>query len=120
MSDKYFDFDAFMEERRGVEKPFIIKAFGEEHEIPNDVPFDVILEIQRAYKDGQNNMTEDQTIQMCHAIFGEKTFKKWLKKGIGFNGIMLLVDRVMTMYMGNASDQAKRMAKEKHENHPNP
>lgn len=108
--NKYFDFDAYMDERKGQDKPFVIKAFGEEHEIPNDVPFDVILNISRAYKDGQNTMTDDQMVDMANTMFGEVTFQKWLKKGIGLKGIIVLTDKVMSMYMANATDTAGKMA----------
>jgi hypothetical protein len=113
MENKYFDFDQYMEERRGHEKPFVIKAFGEEHVIPNDIPFDVVLEITRAQKDGKTTMTDDQLVTMSQTLFGEETFKKWLKKGIGLAGIMVLTEKVMEMYMKNASDLSHTMAKRK-------
>jgi hypothetical protein len=119
-NNKYFDFDAAMEERKNGDKPFIVKAFGEEHEIPNDVPFDLILTIQRAYKDGQNVMSDEQTIDMCHVIFGEETFNKWLKKGIGIKGIMLLTENVMSMYMADANKTSKRVAANKESKLSNP
>ena len=46
MSEMYFDFDAYMDERQAEEKPFIIKAFKEEHQIPSDIPFDLVLSMQ--------------------------------------------------------------------------
>jgi hypothetical protein len=115
---KFFDFDAYMDERKGVDKPFVIKAFGEEHEIPNDVPFDVILEITRAQKEGQGQMTDDQMLEMANVMFGEDTFKKWLKKGIGLKGIMILTEKVMAMYMANASDMSQQMGDQKRNGNP--
>lgn len=107
---KYYDFDAYMEERKGQEKPFVIKAFGEEHEIPNDVPFDLILTVTRAHKDGKEEMSEDQVLEMAVVMFGEENFKKWLKKGIGLKQVMHLTNKVMEMYMANAADTADKSA----------
>lgn len=120
MSNKYFDFDAYMEERKGVDKPFIIKAFGEEYEIPNDVPFDVVLQISRSHKEGQGQMDDDQMVEMANVMFGEETFKKWLKKGIGLSGIFVLTEKVMEMYMANASQMSHEMGDQKRSNHPKP
>lgn len=118
--NKYFDFDAFMEERKGTEKAFIVKAFGEEHELPNDVPFDVILNIQRAHKDGKKEMTDEETLSMCRMIFGQTAFDKWVKNGIGVKGIMVLTEKVMDMYMDKSVDMSREIVKEKKEKHPNP
>jgi hypothetical protein len=117
-NNKYFDFDEYMAERSG--DPFIIKAFGEENEIPNDVPFDVVLKISRAMKDGQQTMSEEATLDMANTIFGKDTFTKWLEKGIGISGIMILTEKVMEMYMTNASSLSKKMADQKRTEHPNP
>jgi hypothetical protein len=114
----YFDFDAFMEERK--QKPFIIRAFGEEHQIPNDVPFDVVLTISRRMKEGQQEMSEEDMIDMANLMFGEETFTKWRQKGIGISGIFVLVEKTMEMYMANASGMSQKMADDKRENHPNP
>jgi hypothetical protein len=117
-NDKYFDFDQYMEERNGG--TFTIKAFGKEYQIPNDVPFDVILTISRAFKSGKQNMSEEETVKMTNTIFGEETFAEWLKKGIGLKGIMILTEQVMKMYMDNASDVSNDIAGEKSKNHPTP
>lgn len=109
--EKYFDFDAYMEERQA--KPFVIKAFGEEYEIPNDVPFDVVLTISRAHKDGKQQMSDDEVLKLATTIFGEATFQAWLSKGIGLKGIMILTEKVMEMYMANASDTSEKMANDK-------
>lgn len=120
MAEKYFDFDAFMDERKGTDKPFIVKAFGEKHEIPNDVPFDVILEIQRSFKDGKTEMDEEQLVSMCQTIFGEDTFKKWLSKGIGLKGIIVLTEKVMESYMESSANTSRTMADKKKDDMPNP
>lgn len=120
MSEKFFDFDAAMEEKKSKEKPFVVKAFGEKHEIPNDVPFDVILSIQRAYKDGKQTMSEDDVVGLCKVIFGESAFEKWLQKGITLSGIMLLMENVMAMYMGKADNTARKTAEKKQEGIDNP
>jgi hypothetical protein len=111
MENKFFDFDQYMEERSGGK--FEIKAFGELHAIPNDVPFDVVLKISRAFKSGQQQMDEEQVVELANTIFGEETFQKWLKKGIGLGGIMVLTEQVMSMYMNNASNMSNQMAEKK-------
>jgi hypothetical protein len=108
VNDKFLDFDKYMEERGGGK--FEIKAFGETHQIPNDVPFDVILKISRAYKDKQKEMSEEQVVELANTIFGEETFNQWLKKGIGLNGIMFLTEKVMEMYMSNATEMSNKTA----------
>jgi hypothetical protein len=118
MDNKFFDFDQYMEERKGQEKPFVIKAFGEEHLIPNDIPFDIVLEITRAHKENQTEMTENQLLKMSHTLFGEETFNKWLKKGIGLKGIMVLTEKVMEIYMKNASNQSQEIAKREEKKTP--
>lgn len=120
MEQKYFDFDAAMEEKKSKEKPFIVKAFGEEHEIPNDLPFDLVLTIQRAYKGGKKELSEDDVVSLCHTIFGEDTFEKWVKKGIGINGIMMLTENVVKMYMADAGNVSQRTAENKQSNMSNP
>lgn len=107
----YFDFDEFMAERGSA--PFVIKAFGEEHSIPNDVPFDVVLKLARANKDGKQSMDEEAMLGLANSIFGAETFDRWVKRGIGMSGILILTEKVMEMYMQNASSLSQKMADEK-------
>jgi hypothetical protein len=122
MDNKYFDFDAYMEERKGTEKPFIIKAFGEKHEIPNDIPFDIVLSISRDAKEngGVSQMSDQQMTEMANLLFGEETFQKWLKAGIGLKGVFVMVEKVLEMYMTNASDLSQNMAARKKEEQGTP
>lgn len=95
-NDKFFDFDEFMEERGGG--TFTIKAFGEVHELPNEVPFDIILRVTRAHKNKKKQMSDDDTIEMAKTLLTEKTFDRLVKKGITLKQIMLLMEKVMEMY----------------------
>jgi hypothetical protein len=107
----YFDFDEFMAERGAA--PMVIKAFGEKHEIPNDVPFDVVLKLARANKDGKKAMDEEAMMGLANSIFGAETFDKWVAKGIGISGILILTEKVLEMYMKNASSLSQKMADDK-------
>lgn len=118
--DRFFDFDGYMDERKTTEKPFVVRAFGEDHEIPATLPFDVVLEITRAKKDGEEEVSTDQLLQMCNTIFGEETFKKWLKQGITIQGITVLTEKVIQSYMESAAGTSERMAENKRESMPNP
>lgn len=118
--DKFFDFDAFMEEKKSTEKPFIVRAFGEDHEIPAALPYDVVLEITRAKKDGQEEVNTDQLQRMCYTIFGEDTFNKWIAKGISLDGVLVLTEKVVESYMAEAAGTSQTMAKQKRESLPKP
>ena len=112
MSEMYFDFDAYMDERKSQEKPFVVKAFNKKYEIPSDIPFDVVLDMQRKEKDGKGVMQNDQVEELANMIFGKETFQEWLKSGIGMTGVMVLMERVIGMYMSKANNTMKTMAKE--------
>lgn len=111
MSNKYFDFDAAMEERKG--DPIVVKAFGEKYELPSQLPFDIVLKISRKHKGGEEEMTEDDMIEMAITLFGESAFNAWLKKGITLDGVMLMVEHVMRMYMDKAQETTVEMAANK-------
>lgn len=117
---KFFDFDAFMEEKRGTEKQFEVKAFGEIYQLPYDVPFEVVLTIKAEHENGNKEMDEDATVKICQAIFGEAAFNSWVSKGIGIKGIMVLTENVMKMYMSNAADMSEAMAERKIAESPTP
>ena len=114
--EKYFDFDAAMEERSG--KPVIVKAFGEEYKLPGQLPFDIVLKISRKYKEGQDEMDESDIIEMAHTLFGAEVFEAWLAKGISIDGVGVMVEGVMKMYMQQASSTAGRMADAKNNSNP--
>ena len=111
MSEKYFDFDAAMEERKG--DPIKVKAFGENYDLPNQLPFDIVLKISRKKKAGEKEMDEDDMIEMAHTLFGRSTFEAWLAKGISLQGVGVMVEGVMKLYMDRASNTSKEIAKKK-------
>lgn len=119
-NDRFFDFDAFMEEKRSTEKAFVVRAFGEDHEIPATLPYDIVLEITRSHKNGIDQVDSDQLQKMCVAIFGEETFEKWIKSGISIDGVLVLTEKVIESYMANAAGTSQDMANAKRETMPKP
>lgn len=117
-NNKFFDFDQFMEERNGGS--FEVKAFGKMYQLPNEIPFDVVLGISRAHKNGVGEISEEDTVKFAETLFGKEVFAEWLQKGIGLSGVMVLMENVMKMYMENASNMSQGMAAQKSANNPTP
>lgn len=107
---KYFDFDAWREERQS--KPFIIKAFGKEYPIPNDVPFDVVLGLARAMKDGVEEIEQmNHVLEMAESLFGKETLNEWRANRIGMNEIKFLTEQTMMMYSAQTTNMADEKTK---------
>lgn len=110
---KYFDFDKYMEEKNGQGQAFIVKAFGKEYELPREIPYDIILEMQRMHKEQKSEPSPDDTNKLCHIIFGEETFNEWVTKGISLTGISAMIEHVMGVYMDDAGKAAVQSAETK-------
>lgn len=116
MSEKYFDFDAAMAEKSG--KTMTVKAFGKKYQLPGQLPFDLVLKISRKYKEGAEEMSEDDVTEMAYQLFGKEAFEEWLEKGISLAGVEVMIEGVMKMYMDSATNTAKRMANDKQNSNP--
>lgn len=102
---KYFDFDAWREERNA--QPIIIKAFGKEYEIPSDVPFDVVLGLVHSMREGVEEITQvEQVLEMAESVFGKDTMDEWRSNRIGVNEIKFMTEKVMAMYQQQSEDIA--------------
>ena len=48
-------------------------------------------------------MEESEVENLANMIFGKETFEKWMSKGIGLRGVMVLMEKVIQMYMQKAN-----------------
>lgn len=99
MSNKFFDFDAFMSEVK--EEPVVIRIFGKDEELPASMPADVVLQIVRRNSDPNATMSDAETFAMAERIFGGK-LQEWCDKGLTVNQLEVLITRVMQMYVTKA------------------
>lgn len=105
-----------MAEKAG--KTMTVKAFGKKYELPGQLPFDIVLRISRRYKEGAEEMSEEDMIEMAHTLFGKDTFEDWLRNGISLDGVGVMIEGVMKMYMDSATNTADRMANAKQKSSP--
>lgn len=112
MSEMYFDFDAYMAERTSGADDFKVKAFGKEYSIPSDIPFDLVLNMQRKQKDGKGEMDEENVQELAGMIFGKEVFDEWIENKIGLTGVMVMMERVISMYMAKANKTMTNMAQD--------
>lgn len=119
MSNKFFDFDAFMSEVK--EEPLVVRIFGKDEELPASLPADVVLSIVRRNSDPNAVMTDAETFAMAERIFGGK-LQEWCDKGLTITQLEVLITNVMQMYVtkgkkSKSTGTAKRGAQSKTPRH---
>lgn len=117
-NDKYLDFDAWLAEKQQKEEPMIVKAFGEEYRLPLELPYDIMLQVARMYKDNKDEMDLEDVETLCKATFGDEVYQDWLRKGIGFEGMQYLIENVMQMYMKKGADESEKQAEAAEKKNP--
>lgn len=95
MTQRFIDFDAFMQEAK--EEPVIIRIFGEDEELPASMPADVVLSIIRMNSNPNKALSDEEVFNMAIRIFGDK-LDKWCAKGLTVDQLEVLITKVMGIY----------------------
>lgn len=110
---KYIDFDAMMAEWK--RPPIVVRIFAEEHELPGSMPALLPILIMRRHQEGAANLTDQDTLDLALAIFGQAKVDAWLKRGLTIEQFDALVTTVVEQYGDELQDRMKaaRAAKAK-------
>lgn len=102
---KFIDFDSFMEETK--QEPVIIRIFGKDEELPASLPADIVLEIVRRNKNGEDSLSDADTFSMAERIFGGK-LQEWCDKGLTVDQLEALIVKVMAMYTNKRKNNSSK------------
>lgn len=118
MTDKYIDFDEYRKEKK--QEPLIIKAFGEEYELPPSPKLHIMEKlIELRNKKGNNAaIPEEELISMIDALMGEENRRELSQKGIEIEDLEWLLMQIWKRYHpersgGNNSGGSKNLTSQK-------
>lgn len=112
MSDERFkDFDAYWAEQG--REPLRVKVFGEEHELPSELPATLSLRLVRMQMEvaaGARKNTDEVDVSEVEAIaeelFTKPVLEKWFAKGMGIDQLTNVLEWALSQY-GASGDEAE-------------
>lgn len=77
---RYRDFDAAFAEAK--EEPVVIRLYGEEEQLPAQLPAALVLEILRLQAAQGSNLREEDIFTISTKLFGVDRLNRWADKGL--------------------------------------
>ena len=107
MAKVYKDFDAVFSLK---EKTMTVKVFGNNYEIPAEIPAPVALKLSRmAKEDGEQQLDIDKLQEFLSLIYGEEVVEDWFKNNITTSQLSEILTWTMGQFREDAEGQSKNM-----------
>ena len=103
----YNDFDKFFKEM--AKKPITIRLFGQNWDLPSDLPASTMLIALSAAKEGQSELTKARQMELAIDMLGKKNVEEWCKRGM----TMPQLEEVMLWVRAQHEDDSNKSSKGK-------
>lgn len=103
---KFFDFDQFWKETQTDEPGPVIRVFGEDVELPKDLPAAVPIRALRLQAMGSGEIPAEEIVHLADVLFGREQLDKWLSEGLTMAQLGDLIRHSMTLYRSDEEGEA--------------
>ena len=107
MSERTIDFDQYRKEKK--EEPIIVKAFGQEFELPPQIPLKTmenIIELRQKLGKG-GTIPEEQIFTALEQMISEDALKVLIEEGADVSDAEWLLREIFRQYRTSAEKQAE-------------
>lgn len=106
MTVRYRDYDAAFAEANREAPPIVIRLFGQDWELPGDLPASVVVRLTRMMADGRSedelSVAEQMTLAMD--VIPAEVLDAWLAKGLDTDQLAVILLDVVSEYGAQLDD----------------
>lgn len=100
MDIKYRDFDEFFGEID--QKPALrIRLFGKDYTLPSELPATTMLEAYRAYKNGEQTISDGKQMEIAVSMLGEENVTEWCERGLSMSQLTEIMSWVAKQHQSS-------------------